>query len=111
LAGELDVSRKSYSEEEMAKAAFPLGRGVQRTGYPLAVRQLKFHTRELLGLSDDVTISVTELTCREPGCPDIETVVAILSEAQKPIIVRIHSAIPDVTLDQLREAFEAGLRT
>jgi hypothetical protein len=41
-----------------------------KTGYPDAMTRLKTDTRCLLGLSDDVVISVTELTCREPGCPD-----------------------------------------
>jgi hypothetical protein len=32
----------------------------------------------LWALSDDTTVMVTELECREPGCPPIETVVAVL---------------------------------
>jgi hypothetical protein len=88
-----------------------MGRRVQRIGYPQAVQELKLQTQKLLGLSDDVTISVSELTCREPGCPDVETVVAILRDGEKPIIARIHKSIPDVTLDELKEALDLRLRT
>jgi hypothetical protein len=93
----------------MPKTALAMGRRVQRAGYPQAVKQLKLQTQKLLGLPDDVTISVTELSCREPGCPDVETVVAILREAEKPTIARIHKTIPDVTPDELKAAFELAL--
>lgn len=90
----------------MSKAAFALGRRAQRTGYPEAVQRLKLQTQRLLGLSEDVTVSVTELSCREPGCPDVETVIAILSQRDKPCIARFHKSIPDVTADELKTAFE-----
>ena len=93
----------------MPKIALPIGRRVQKAGYPQAVQQLKLQTQKLLGLSDDVTISVSELTCREPGCPEVETVVAILGGGEKPIIARIHKSIPDVTLDELKAAFDLRL--
>ena len=37
--------------------------GAQRT------RQIKEWVRELLAPDDAVTVVVSELTCREPGCP------------------------------------------
>lgn len=95
----------------MPKVALPMGRRVQRTGYPQAVHELKLQTQKLFGLSDDVTVSVSELTCREPGCPDVETVVAILRDGEKPIIARIHKSIPDVTLAELKAAFDLRLGT
>ncbi|WFU42169.1 nitrate reductase [Bradyrhizobium sp. CB82] len=95
----------------MQKIALPMGRRVQKAGYPQAVQQLKLQTQKLLGLSDDVTISVSELTCREPGCPDVETIVAILRDGEKPTIARIHKSIPEVTLDELKAALDLRLRT
>jgi hypothetical protein len=83
-----------------------MGRRTRGAGYPEAVQQLKLQTQKLLGLSDGVTISLTELTCREPGCPDVETVIGILREGEKPAIARIHKPIPEVTLDELRAALE-----
>lgn len=81
----------------------PLSRN--KAGYPDAVARLKAETRALLGLSDDVVISVTELACREPGCPDIETVVAVLKAGLKPRIIRMHKPIPEVTLGELAAEF------
>ena len=90
----------------MSKTAFALGRRAPRTGYPEAVQRVKQQTQKLLDLSEDVTVSVTELSCREPGCPDVETVVAILSEREKPCVARFHKSIPDVTAEELKTAFE-----
>jgi hypothetical protein len=90
----------------VSKAALALGRRAQRAGYPEAVQQLKLQTQKLLGLSEDIAISVTELSCREPGCPDVETVVAILREGEKPSIARVNKSIPEVTPDDLKAAFE-----
>jgi hypothetical protein len=50
---------------------------------------------------------VTELNCREPGCPDTETIIAILSAGQSPRIARIHKAIPEVEMAELAAALSA----
>lgn len=34
--------------------------------------------RTLLRLPDDVAVTVQQLSCREPGCPPVETVIAVL---------------------------------
>jgi hypothetical protein len=56
-----------------------------KAGYPDPSARLKAETRPLLGLSADVVISVTELACREPGCPDIETIVAVMQVGERPL--------------------------
>jgi hypothetical protein len=78
-----------------------------RPGYREAVDRIKAETRSCLELSDDVTVSVTELNCREPGCPDTETIIAILSAGQNPRIARIHKAIPEVEMAELAAALSA----
>ena len=35
--------------------------------------------RTILILPDDVAVTVQQLTCREPGCPPVETVIAVLA--------------------------------
>ena len=40
-------------------------------------RRVKRWTRDLLGLDDDVPVSVSQLRCADPGCPDLETVIGI----------------------------------
>ncbi|MEH6719432.1 MAG: nitrate reductase [Aurantimonas endophytica] len=82
----------------------PLARK-QNPGYPQAVAALKAETRRLLGLPDDVTVSVTELACRDLGCPDIETVIGILVAGAGPRIGKVHKTIPEVTPADLAAAF------
>ncbi len=41
-------------------------------------REIKSWVREGLGLTDEVSILVTDLQCYEPGCPPVETVIALL---------------------------------
>jgi hypothetical protein len=73
-------------------------------GYPEAIDRLKAATREQLHLSDDVVVSVTELACREPGCPDVETIVAILTADKKPRTVRFHKRIVEIDQSELAAA-------
>jgi hypothetical protein len=76
-----------------------------KAGYPDAMERLRAATRALLGLSDDVVISVTEFTCRESGCPDIETIVAVMRTGEKPRTAKIRKPMPEVTADHLAAEF------
>lgn len=44
---------------------------------------------------------VTELRCAEPGCPPIETVIAILGAPGGRRQFRIHQEVADVTLEDI----------
>ncbi|QND69826.1 hypothetical protein [Tardiphaga robiniae] len=46
-----------------------------KSGYREAVAWIKAETRSALRLDDDTTVSVSELSCSDPGCPDVETVI------------------------------------
>jgi hypothetical protein len=82
----------------------PLGRS-RPPGYAQAIERLKTATRRLLSLSDDAVVSVTELACPDPGCPDIETVVAILIAGERPRTARFQKRIPEVDPSDLAAAF------
>jgi hypothetical protein len=43
-----------------------------------AIRALKAAARALFDAGEDDAVVVNELQCTEPGCPPIETVVALL---------------------------------
>ena len=45
---------------------------------PAVAGRIKAWAREMLGLGDDVVVTVTELRCAEEECPDVETVVGVL---------------------------------
>lgn len=90
----------------MAPASFvnPLS-PARRSGYAQATRHLKNLTREILRLDEDSAVTVSELTCRDPGCPDLETVIAILKKGEPPRFARIHKPLLDVTAEDVRTAF------
>lgn len=46
--------------------------------------------RKLRGLEDSVVISITEFSCREDDCPDIETVVGIMRPGATIQTIRMH---------------------
>ena len=41
-------------------------------------RRIKKALREALSLSDDMTVTVTELACLEEGCAPVETVIGLM---------------------------------
>lgn len=74
---------------------------------PEHLQQLKAWTREVLGLPAEIPISISQLQCHEPGCPPIETAIAIMT--QPPRTVKIHAAAGDIRRDDIvRGLEEAG---
>ncbi|MGH7293813.1 MAG: hypothetical protein ACRELB_02715 [Polyangiaceae bacterium] len=69
-----------------------------------AIRRLKEEARGLLGAREDDAVMVNEVRCAEPGCPPLETIVALLRAGAPPRKVKVHKAAVDVTLDDLRVA-------
>jgi hypothetical protein len=64
---------------------------------PLRILEIKEWAAEEFRLPADASVLVTELHCTEPGCPPLETVVAVLDEPGRPRQYKIHKAIADVT--------------
>lgn len=50
--------------------------------------------RTTLRLPDDTAVTVSQLSCREPGCPPVETVIAVL--ASPPRRWTIHRPIAEI---------------
>jgi hypothetical protein len=50
--------------------------------------------RVTLGLPDDVAVTVQQLSCAEPGCPPVETVIAVL--ARPPRRWTIHRPLAEI---------------
>ncbi len=69
-----------------------------------AIRKIKEFARALLDARDDDVIVVTELACTEPGCPPVETVVALLRAGRPPWQVKLHKPAVDVSEGDLRAA-------
>lgn len=75
-----------------------------RRNLPARTATIKAWVRELCELDDDVILSVTELACRDDGCPDIETVIGIMRPAAKTEMIRIHRPIAEVMRDNVEDA-------
>ncbi len=61
------------------------------------VSEIKQWVMDTFQLPEEATVLVTELRCSEPGCPPLETVIAILNERTPTVQVTIHSPLELVT--------------
>lgn len=69
----------------------------RRQSDPRLVEQVKSWVHQALHPDEDTSIMVTELRCSEPGCPPIETVIALLKTAHPTSQYKIHKAIAEIT--------------
>lgn len=67
---------------------------------PAKVKQVKTWIVEILNLDEQVTISLNQLTCHEPGCPPIETAIVIME--QPPKQYKIHKSIADIERSDIK---------
>jgi len=58
---------------------------------PKKIRQLKAWIYELLELNGEIPVSISQLHCTEPGCPPLETVIAVMTNPAKQY--KIHKSI------------------
>jgi hypothetical protein len=71
------------------------------------MRALKELAKQLLNATEDDVIVVNELTCTEPGCPPVETVIARLRTGAPPWQIKVHKPAAEVTRADLAHALEA----
>lgn len=65
------------------------------------VRRLKNTLRKALSLSDDVTVTVTELACLEEGCAPVETVIGLLRPDAPQLQHKLHKPVDSVDAHDL----------
>lgn len=70
-------------------------------------REMKQWVQQVFGLSDDVTIMITELRCSEPDCPPLETVIALLTASAPVRQYKIHKAIAEVAYQDVAQLVRA----
>ncbi|EFH80825.1 MULTISPECIES: hypothetical protein [Ktedonobacter] len=68
---------------------------------PRLVEQVKSWVHQALHPDEDTSIMVTELRCSEPGCPPIETVIALLKTAHPTSQYKIHKTIAEITQEDI----------
>lgn len=81
----------------------PFGSG--RKSNPQAVLRVKTCFREVFEIGEETSLMVTELRCTEPGCPPIETVIAVLEESGTRQY-KVHKSAPDVSEEDIRKLVE-----
>ncbi len=72
------------------------------TGSSKKTRIVKDWIREFALVPDEFSILVTELKCTEPGCPPLETVVALLGPNAVSCQQKVHLAIEEITEEQAK---------
>ena len=70
------------------------------------VRRIKKTLRETLSLSDDVTVTVTELACLEEGCAPVETVIGLLRPDAPQLQCKLHKPMDAVDAKDLVQVCE-----
>jgi len=73
---------------------------------------IKFWTRQTLTLPEDQIVSVSEFNCGKPTCPNVHTVIMVMSQEgparkmviNKPITDVYEFDVLDACLDLLRES-------
>lgn len=68
---------------------------------PEKARQLKDVVREAWALSEEVIISVMEVECMEPDCPDLETNIILMSDGCEARLFKVYKPLAEVTSNDL----------
>ncbi len=72
---------------------------------PEAKARVKELFREVFEVDEGASLMVTELRCTEPGCPPVETVIAILGEDCNQQY-KIHKRASEVSEEDVRSLVE-----
>lgn len=69
-----------------------------------ASRRLTALVRDILSLTDDDGVTVSEIACSHPQCGDAETIVLVMRLGRPTEAVKIAKAMRLVSEEELREA-------
>ncbi|MGL4242807.1 MAG: hypothetical protein ACRCTI_16970 [Beijerinckiaceae bacterium] len=61
---------------------------------------------DALGRNPDIGISVSEIVCRDPGCPGTETIILVMAPLRKTAACKVAKPMSDVTDDDVRDALK-----
>lgn len=66
------------------------------------VAQIKEWVSRYFGPAQSATVLVSELRCTEPGCPPLETVIALFPAEGQSLQRKLHKALAEVTESDVR---------
>jgi len=61
-------------------------------------KRIKELVRTAWNVNDDIVIMVSELRCHEDGCPELETVIALMAEDADRKSIKINKPIAELDL-------------
>lgn len=65
--------------------------------------EIKAQVAAALRLDDEATVMVSELACKEEGCPPVETIIAVFRPAMDKLQFRLHRPIAEITAHDIEE--------
>ena len=71
---------------------------------PEQIAKIRSWVKECLRLDDEVVVMVSELRCSEPGCPPLETLIAILDGPGQKRQFKFHKRILEITASDIDSA-------
>lgn len=61
---------------------------------PEKIRDIKSWVYRILEIDSGIPISISQLACKKPGCPPMETVIAVMSTPAQQY--KIHKTVNDI---------------
>ena len=61
------------------------------------IRQIQSWVKDRLELDEEAIVMVSELRCSEPGCPPLETMIAVLDGPGQRRQFKFHKTIAEIT--------------
>ena len=65
-------------------------------------KRVKDMVRRAWSVPENVIIMVSELRCHEEGCPDVETVIALMRDRAEPKKIKIYQPLAELNLEGIK---------
>lgn len=78
-----------------------IGQPRQAPAFLAALESVQGWTRRRFKLKPEAAVLVSEMACRLPGCPPLETVVAFWTEDEQRHQFKLYKPLLDVTYDDI----------
>jgi len=78
------------------------------TANPEQIRKIQFWVRDRLNLDEETVVMVSELRCSEPGCPPLETLIAVLDGPGQRRQFRFHKTIAEMAPNDIDSAIPSA---
>ena len=75
---------------------FILGSDSLSKPQPDKILKIKDWVTSILDLDNKTSIFIRQLECKDPNCPPVETVIALLRKDQKTIQKKVHKCVNDI---------------